>query len=130
MNSPIISTPHDPADSVYTGFVHHCGDVVVYVDGRDLHPDESLKLRNHSPTGFQWGYAGSGPAQLALALLLHATRGNRECAIDLYQRYKRDVVSQWEQSGWVTTRAQILRWIGEQPGHLDGRVSAAEGGEL
>lgn len=25
-------------------------------------------LRNHSPDGFQWGYGGSGPAQLALAL--------------------------------------------------------------
>lgn len=24
---------------------------------------------NHSPTGFNWGYMGSGPAQLALALL-------------------------------------------------------------
>jgi hypothetical protein len=29
-------------------------------------------LRNHSPDGFQWGYAGSGPAQLALALCVHS----------------------------------------------------------
>lgn len=28
-----------------------------------------LELRNHSPTGFEWGYGGSGPAQLALAIL-------------------------------------------------------------
>ena len=27
-----------------------------------------LDLANHSPTGFSWGYGGSGPAQLALAL--------------------------------------------------------------
>ena len=26
-------------------------------------------LRQHSPTGFEWGFGGSGPAQLALALL-------------------------------------------------------------
>lgn len=26
-----------------------------------------LDLRNHSPGGFEWGYAGSGPAQLAVA---------------------------------------------------------------
>jgi hypothetical protein len=26
-------------------------------------------LYNHSPTGFAWGYGGSGPAQLALAIL-------------------------------------------------------------
>src|SRR5262245_22144387 len=31
-----------------------------------------LELRNHSPTGFEWGYGGSGPAQLALALLVDA----------------------------------------------------------
>ena len=29
-------------------------------------------LVNHSPDGTEWGYAGSGPAQLALALLAHA----------------------------------------------------------
>jgi len=27
------------------------------------------EIRNHSPTGFNWGYSGSGPAQLALAIL-------------------------------------------------------------
>jgi uncharacterized protein (DUF2249 family) len=26
-------------------------------------------LYNHSPNGFEWGYGGSGPAQLALAIL-------------------------------------------------------------
>ncbi len=28
-----------------------------------------LDLANHSPDGFSWGYGGSGPAQLALAIL-------------------------------------------------------------
>ena len=40
---------------------------IVTVDGHLLDP--RLDLRNHSPTGFEWGYAGSGSAQLALALL-------------------------------------------------------------
>ena len=31
--------------------------------------DSRRDLWNHSPTGFEWGYCGSGPAQLALALL-------------------------------------------------------------
>lgn len=30
-------------------------------------------VANHSPTGHEWGYGGSGPAQLALDLLLDAT---------------------------------------------------------
>jgi len=39
--------------------------VIVTVDGVPLNP--RLDLYNHSPTGFEWGYGGSGPAQLALA---------------------------------------------------------------
>ena len=39
----------------------------VTVDGRPLDP--RLDLCSHSPSGFEWGYGGSGPAQLALALL-------------------------------------------------------------
>lgn len=35
-----------------------------------LEPHFSQHLRNHSPDGFEWGYVGSGPAQLALAILL------------------------------------------------------------
>ena len=27
--------------------------------------EKSLKVVDHSPDGFQWGYNGSGPAQLA-----------------------------------------------------------------
>jgi len=42
----------------------------VYINGRLLRPDDSLKIRNHSPDGFKWGYGGSGPAQFALALML------------------------------------------------------------
>ena len=40
--------------------------VIVTVNGRPLNP--RLDLYNHSPTGFEWGYCGSGPAQLALAI--------------------------------------------------------------
>ena len=40
---------------------------VVLADGEPLSPRNDLF--NHSPSGFEWGYPGSGPAQLALALL-------------------------------------------------------------
>lgn len=47
------------------------GQTFVTVNGRALDP--RFDLRFHSPDGFEWGYGGSGPAQLALALrlLLH-----------------------------------------------------------
>lgn len=59
----------------------------VRCDGEVLSPKRSLRLRNHSPTGFAWGYAGSGPAQLALAILLQAGVEERR-ALLLYQRFK------------------------------------------
>ena len=46
-----------------------------------------LDLDNHSPTGFEWGYGGSGPAQLALALLADALEDDK-LAIILHQRFK------------------------------------------
>ncbi len=36
----------------------------------ELLPHRSLTVHSASPTGFEWGYRGSGPYQLALALLL------------------------------------------------------------
>lgn len=40
------------------------------VDGEPVPLGPSLAVRNHSPSGFEWGYAGSGPAQSALAILI------------------------------------------------------------
>src|SRR5438876_5676764 len=57
-----------------------------------LSPLKSLRLRNHSSDGFEWGYGGSGPAQAALALLLDYTR-NRGAALKLYQDFKFKVVA-------------------------------------
>lgn len=42
----------------------------VWLNGKELHPGRSQKVWNHSPDGFNWGYGGSGPAQLALAICL------------------------------------------------------------
>lgn len=43
------------------------GSIVTVVEGADARP--LLQLTYHSPTGFAWGYAGSGPADLALSIL-------------------------------------------------------------
>lgn len=65
----------------------------VWINGKKLHPKKSQKVYNHSPDGFAWGYGGSGPAQLALAILLEVT-GSKEIALAHYQDFKRDVISQ------------------------------------
>ncbi len=46
---------------------------MVFLDDIKLDPRESQRCHNHSPDGFNWGYGGSGPAQLALAIMLRLT---------------------------------------------------------
>jgi hypothetical protein len=59
---------------LYRGWRMADGTHVAVVTDGELRPlPLRLDLANHSPTGFEWGYAGSGPAQLALALLADAT---------------------------------------------------------
>ncbi|PWU19901.1 MAG: hypothetical protein C5B50_05575 [Verrucomicrobia bacterium] len=62
-----------------------------------------LEVRNHSPCGFEWGYEGSGPAQLALALMLDAT-GDERIALRNYQGFKRDVVAYWDNNWTISAR--------------------------
>ncbi len=68
-----------------------------------------LELRNHSPTGFAWGYSGSGPAQLALALLMDAL-GNAELALKHYQDFKWQVVADWH-GRWSITAQEIREFV-------------------
>jgi hypothetical protein len=77
---------------------------LVTVDGHSLDP--RLDLWNHSPTGFEWGNDGSGPAQLALAILADYF-GDDEQALDCYQGFKRAVVSTLPYRGWTLTAEQI-----------------------
>lgn len=60
------------ADDVEYVGLHDDGTPVVLnlTEHGRLSPDRSLELVQHSPAGFNWGYTGSGPAQLACALLL------------------------------------------------------------
>src|SRR2546430_765107 len=82
--------------------------VEVTVNGRSLNP--RLDLWNHSPTGFEWGYGGSGPAQLALALLADHLRDDDE-AVELHQDFKREVVAGLPVRGWKLTSEQIQRAV-------------------
>lgn len=65
-----------------------------------------LKWRSHSPTGFEWGYEGSGPAQLALAILAEAT-GDREYTLTHYQAFKRAYVAGLPRNGWTLHQSQF-----------------------
>ena len=82
----------------------------VLVNDQPLDPAPSLALRNHSPTGFSWGYHGSGPAQLALAILLNEY--GSEIALSHYQAFKREVVAAHSaNSTWYVDTADLALWL-------------------
>lgn len=75
----------------------------VTCNGKPLHLH--LKYCNHSPTGYDWGYNGSGPAQLAFEILYKYflefryakfAWHEKECAAEatrLHQLFKNEVIS-------------------------------------
>ncbi len=68
--------------------------------------DPRFDLHTHSPTGFEWGYGGSGPAQLALALAADVLSDD-EAALGVYQRLKFRVVGRLPADGWSLTEGEL-----------------------
>lgn len=88
----------------------------------------------HSPDGFEWGYLGSGPAELARCILLDhfglAARpgaGSSYCnevydpatgeAVRLpvtYQRFKEDVIAKLDRDEWKLPGTDVERWCQRQ----------------
>ena len=73
-----------------------------------------LDLVEQSPTGFDWGYGGSGPAQLAIAILADLT------VDDLYSKarymsFKWDVVAKLPSLGWVRHEDRFQEWVDAHP---------------
>ena len=79
-------------------------------DGQALKPEPSQELWNHSPDGFEWGHKGSGPAQLALAILLDYLK-NKKVAVKLHQLFKGDYVAGFDREGWTLSVDDLEIWI-------------------
>ena len=100
---------------LYEGYRTADGCVVIVVDdsGRRRKLPLKLNLANHSPTGFEWGYAGSGPAQLALALLADVLKDD-DRAMRLHQRFKHKHIATLDRGDhWVLSEVFIRNAIEE-----------------
>ena len=82
-------------------------------------------VTHHSPTGYEWGYGGSGPADLALNILewhlrregyhgetvpCYAGRCFR-LAWDLHQGFKRDVIAGCDREGAHMPLETVTNWL-------------------
>lgn len=99
--------------------------VAITVNGRPLR-----HVVRHSPTGMEWGYGGSGPADLARSILLDylsrcgadvrvrampgarpGKRGRERLVDHLYQAFKWEFVAAWPHEGWKLTGEEIAAWL-------------------
>lgn len=81
-----------------------------------LDPPDCTRLTHYLPPGrpskggFEWGYSGAGPAELAFCLLADVT-GDTAVAELLYQRFKFDVVRLLPRAGWVIETDFVEQWL-------------------
>ena len=82
-------------------------------------------IRHHSPDGIEWGYNGSGPADLAINILHHFIvtpeemltvkmwDGSRISNLTerLHQRFKDDVIARVPDLGCTFPEAYLRGWI-------------------
>ena len=68
----------------------------------------------HSPDGFEWGYGGSGPADLALSILTDAA--GPETAERWYMQFKWQVISRLARVAWELTEQQVRDWLKQRQG--------------
>lgn len=79
-------------------------------------PNQQDTLRHrymrHSPDGFEWGYAGSGPAELALNLLAEFVGVKNATEEGMYQDFKFDFIAKISQEeGGTIAGDDIVRWV-------------------
>ena len=88
-------------------------------DSPHVRLDPRLDIANHSPTGLEWGYMGSGPSQLAIALIADAT-GDDEIAKNrpLCQQFKRDVIAHLPMREWILPSESIRVYVDSYLGGL------------
>jgi hypothetical protein len=81
--------------------------LVVTVDGKPLNP--RVDLRCHSLDGFECGYGGSEPSQLALALLASIVAD--DVVLNRYQMFKWAVIAKLPEHGWTLTSDYIQEFL-------------------
>lgn len=69
----------------------------VYIDDVKLDPKVSQKECWHKSDDFSVGYGGSGPHQLALAILYHVT-GDKQLSLQYMHQFCVDFTSKWEEN--------------------------------
>jgi len=97
---------------VYRGvrISYHETQVFVRENGQERPLDPRLDLVPHSPSGFNWGYRGSGPSQLALAILVDCI--GEETGKKLYHDFAQEKIANIKEPDWWMDENEIYEWLG------------------
>lgn len=85
--------------------------VVIHGDGSS---EELRHIRYHSPSGFEWGYGGSGPSDLARSIL--ADFAGMRVADICYQAFKHEIIANLAHKGFAIPGRNILDWLKRRVG--------------
>ena len=96
--------------TTYSG-VRSASRVDVFADGEPLCPRHDLHPLSQA---FDWGYPGTGPSQLALALLADHWPSDENRALADYRRFMRDVIARIRSDRWELTGEDIDRLLAER----------------
>lgn len=113
-------------DTLFSGQRAADGHALVWINGDRPLP----QVIHHSPTGFEWGYGGSGPADLALSILALVIGEEQETVVifegrtcgaqawQLHQLFKREIVAGFAHEAWSLSVGQVRQWIAAR-GQMD-----------
>ena len=96
----------------YQGLRTHSDRNSVLVNGQEL-----KHYARHSPDGFEWGYGGSGPSELARCILIDYFDDIPK-ADKHYQQFKFDIIAVIKEDSWVITSEDIEKWLAKNDENL------------
>jgi hypothetical protein len=83
---------------------------VVTVKFAECKKSYPLPIAHKHSEDFEWGYGGSGPAELAYCILLDLLNDKRE-AEQYYQQFKWKFISSIQTDVWTIASEQIEIWL-------------------
>jgi hypothetical protein len=110
---------------IYSGKRDRAGFAIVRVDETVLSPKQAAAIYAGAPDGFEWGYDGSGPRLLALALL-YDYLADADQALSYCAGFFREVVGKFaREKDWSLSGEEIEAALARiAPGELPPRPLA------
>lgn len=89
-------------------------DVILYRELGRARTNVQQTIVHHSPDGFEWGYYGSGPTDLALNILVQYV--DVKLAMLYHEKFRNDFIAKMPREGGIIKSSKILEWLKEVQG--------------